>query len=65
MVESDKLLHFLLSFSIAIYNPLVSFLAGVGKEIYDVLGGGVADGYDLLADWAGIAWGEVVRFLML
>jgi hypothetical protein len=64
MLGVDKVLHFLLSFLIALYDPLVSFVAGVGKECYDSLAGGVADAYDLLADWTGIATALLVRFLM-
>ena len=64
MVGFDKVLHFLFSFVIAVYDPLVSFVAGVGKECYDGLQGGVADVYDLLADWAGIACEEIARYLL-
>jgi hypothetical protein len=65
MIQFDKILHFLFSLIIAIYNPLISFFAGIGKELLDSLLGGVADVYDLLADWAGIALAEIIRFLLL
>lgn len=61
MVDFDKMLHFLFSFIIAMYDPFISFVAGVGKEWGDALFGGVADVCDLLADWAGIACELVAR----
>jgi hypothetical protein len=64
MFGFDKVLHFLFSFIIAMYDPFISFVAGVGKECSDALFGGVADVYDLLADWAGIACEEVARYLL-
>ncbi len=63
MLGFDKLLHFVFSFVIAMYNPFLSFLAGIAKEYYDGLLGGGADVYDLIADWAGIACEEVLRYL--
>lgn len=50
----DKLLHFLVSYLIALVEPALAIVAGVGKEIYDALGGGMADVYDLVADGLGI-----------
>jgi hypothetical protein len=64
MMGFDKVLHFLFSFAIAIYDPFVSFMAGIGKECGDALSGGVADVYDLLADWAGIVCELAVRSLL-
>lgn len=64
MVGIDKVLHFLFSFAIAMYDPFLAFLAGVGKECGDVLSGGVADIHDLLADWAGIAGELLARGLL-
>ena len=64
MVGFDKVLHFLFSFVIAMYDPFISFVAGVGKECGDAVSGGVADLYDLLADWAGIACELLARSLL-
>jgi hypothetical protein len=50
----DKLLHFVVSYLIALVDPALAVLAGVGKEVYDALGGGMADVYDLVADGLGI-----------
>lgn len=50
----DKLLHFLVSFIIAVERPVLAFLAGIGKEVYDAASSGMADAGDLVADWAGI-----------
>ena len=50
----DKVLHFLVSFFIALFDPALAVLAGVGKEVYDGLGGGTADVFDLVADALGI-----------
>ena len=50
----DKVLHFAISYLIALVDPTLAALAGIGKEVYDALGGGVADVYDLLADALGI-----------
>jgi hypothetical protein len=50
----DKVLHFVFSYLIALIDPGLAALAGIGKEVYDSLGGGVADVYDLMADALGI-----------
>ena len=50
----DKLLHFLVSYAIALSNPLLAFAGGIAKEVYDALGGGTADVLDFAADLAGI-----------
>ena len=50
----DKVLHFVFSYLIALVDPGLAVLAGVGKEVYDALGGGMADVYDLIADGLGI-----------
>lgn len=54
LVGSDKILHFVISYLIALVDPALAVLAGVGKEVYDYFGGGVADIYDLVADGLGI-----------
>lgn len=53
-MEIDKLYHFLVSFILALYDPALAVLAAVGKELLDVLGGGLADLGDLVADALGI-----------
>ena len=50
----DKLLHFLASYFIAMIDPTLAVVAGVGKEVYDFFGGGMADIFDLAADALGI-----------
>lgn len=50
----DTLLHFLVSYLIATVDPVLAIMAGLGKEIYDFFGGGVADVIDLAADALGI-----------
>lgn len=50
----DKLLHFAISYLIATVDPTLALLAGIGKEIFDFLGGGTADLLDLAADALGI-----------
>lgn len=57
MVGIDKLLHFWLSFAITQFSPGLAWLAGIGKEGYDALSGGVADIGDLIADAFGILFG--------
>jgi hypothetical protein len=59
MIETDKWLHFIVSFLIAQVSPLAAFCAGIGKEVYDALSGGFADPLDLAAD----AWGIVLGVL--
>ncbi len=54
IVGSDKILHFVISYLIALFDPALAVLAGVGKEVYDFFGGGTADIYDLVADGLGI-----------
>lgn len=60
MIGEDKILHFLVSFVIGLVSPLLSVAAGIGKEVYDALGGGVADAGDLLADGLGVLFAIVV-----
>ncbi|NUM55221.1 MAG: hypothetical protein HUU46_16370 [Candidatus Hydrogenedentes bacterium] len=60
MVETDKLLHFWISFAIAFFKPGLAMIAGVGKEIIDVVTGGVADVYDLAADGLGIFFAVLI-----
>ncbi len=50
----DKLLHFGISFLIALYDASAAALLGIGKEIADALGLGTPDAGDLLADLLGI-----------
>ena len=50
----DKVLHFMASFLVARVDPVLAGVVGLGKEWWDHLTGGVADGYDLLADGLGI-----------
>jgi len=54
IVGFDKFLHFAISYLIALVDPTLSFLAGLGKEIYDALGHGTADIFDLAANALGI-----------
>jgi len=57
MIAPDKLLHFWISFAIAFTSPGLAWLAGVGKEAYDALSGGMASAGDLIADGLGILFG--------
>ena len=50
----DKVLHFVASYLIALIDPGLAVLAGIGKEVLDALGGGMADVFDLAADALGI-----------
>ncbi len=50
----DKLLHFSISLVIALVEPALAVVAGVGKEVWDALQGGFADPLDLVADGLGI-----------
>jgi hypothetical protein len=50
----DKLLHIGVSYLLALVDPGLAIVAGLGKEIYDFFGGGVADAYDLVANAVGI-----------
>lgn len=54
MLGVDKLEHFAVSFGLALWNPSLAFLAGVGKEVYDALRGTVFDLVDLAFDVLGI-----------
>ena len=54
MEPTDKFWHFWISFFIAFFKPGLAMVAGVGKEVFDALSGGVADGWDLAADGLGI-----------
>jgi hypothetical protein len=60
----DKILHFFCSFIIAVFDPTISFIIGVGKECGDAIFGGVADIYDLIADWAGIIFEVIIKALL-
>jgi len=50
----DKIYHFAASFVLALYDPVLAICAGIGKEIWDVLRGSMADIGDLAADALGI-----------
>lgn len=50
----DKVLHFGVSYILALINPFLALVAGLGKEVYDEARGGMADFGDLVADWLGI-----------
>lgn len=54
IVGLDKLLHVAVSYLLAMIDPGLAIAAGLGKEVYDFFGGGVADVFDLLADAVGI-----------
>ncbi len=54
MIETDKLLHFFLSFLIASVTQGLAVLLGLGKELWDLAGNGTAELADLAADAAGI-----------
>ncbi|MBN2307513.1 MAG: hypothetical protein JXR94_00995 [Candidatus Hydrogenedentes bacterium] len=60
MVGIDKLLHFWLSFALGLASPFMAAAAGIGKEIYDALSGGMASAADLLADGLGIVLALIV-----
>lgn len=53
-VAPDKWLHFGASFLIALFDVSLAFIAGIGKEMYDIAIGGVSEAGDLVADWIGI-----------
>ncbi|MBL7647013.1 MAG: hypothetical protein JNK74_12575 [Candidatus Hydrogenedentes bacterium] len=50
----DKVLHIAVSYFLALFDPALAVAAGLGKEIFDFFGGGVADALDLVADVIGI-----------
>lgn len=50
----DKILHLTISYLLALVDPALAVAAGLGKEVFDLFGGGVADVLDLLADAVGI-----------
>jgi hypothetical protein len=56
----DLVLHFLVSYVLALFDPALAAVAGVGKEVFDYFGG-VASLVDLAADFFGIwvaGWGR-------
>jgi len=53
-IGPDKAMHFLVSFVIALYDPLLSFFAGLGKEVYDELFGTGFNWGDMVANGMGI-----------
>lgn len=54
MAGFDKFLHIAVSYLLARIDPALAVAAGLGKEIFDFFGGGVADAMDLVADGLGI-----------
>lgn len=50
----DAPLHFLVSYALALYNPLLSFAVGIGREFCAIVGPGVADLRDVIANLLGI-----------
>lgn len=54
MIGTDKWLHFSISFLLALIDPCLALVAGIGKEIADVFGAGVAEIGDLVANGLGI-----------
>ena len=54
LFEPDKILHFVISFFLALIDPVIAVVAGLGKELWDALTGGMADLGDLVADGLGI-----------
>ena len=65
---SDKLLHFLCCFGIAlVLYPIIGWwsigaavAAGVGKELYDLHDYGLFSWWDIVADIAGTAVGAII-----
>ncbi len=62
-IGQDKILHFLISFIIALEDPLFSFVLGLGKEFLDLLGFGVAEFADLIANVLGILFALFITSL--
>ncbi|MBI2432407.1 MAG: hypothetical protein HYV26_06000 [Candidatus Hydrogenedentes bacterium] len=60
MIAQDKLLHFIFSFFLALVEPAWAVMAGLGKELLDLAGPGVAEFGDLAADLLGILAGILV-----
>lgn len=62
----DKLKHFIISFAIATFNPIIGLLVGIGKEIYDVI---QANNHfcwkDVIFDIAGIICGSILHLMIL
>lgn len=50
----DKLLHFAVSFTVALFDSTLAWSLGLAKELWDLAGNGQAELADLVADWAGI-----------
>lgn len=50
----DKLLHVAVSYVLALADPGLAIAMGLLKEVYDLLGGGVADIFDVAANALGI-----------
>ena len=54
IIGVDKILHIAISYLLALFDPALAVAAGLGKEVFDLFGGGVADVDDLIADAVGI-----------
>jgi hypothetical protein len=59
-IATDKWLHFWFSFLLSWVDPALSALAGLAKEVWDLLGHGTPDWADLAADLLGIMAALVV-----
>lgn len=54
VIGVDKYLHFIVSFLIGQVSPALAYVAGWGKEIFDLATGGFIDVGDLIADGLGV-----------
>lgn len=54
MIGIDKVLHFVVSFLIGQVSPALAYVAGWGKEFFDLATGGVISIGDLIADGLGV-----------
>ena len=62
-IGQDKILHFLISFILALEDPFFSFILGLGKEFLDLMGFGVAELGDLIANALGILFAIFITSL--
>lgn len=62
MPAEDFTQHFVASYIIALWSPFAALLAGLAKELFDLLTPyGTADMRDLFADSLGILFGWATR----
>ena len=54
VIGVDKYLHFIVSFLIGQVSPALAYVAGWGKEFFDLATGGIIDIGDLIADGFGV-----------